>query len=80
MNIIKKLIGNADAESRYPIPGEMDQIKDFVSSGDRRLRLVKALNESWERIVKKTIQSFHIYTWLARPGIGEISCCCEGGE
>ncbi len=52
MSIIKKLIVNADAESRYLTPGEMDQIKSFVMSGDRRLRLVKTLTESRDRIVK----------------------------
>jgi allophycocyanin alpha subunit len=53
MSIIKKLIVNADAESRYLTPGEMDQIKGFVMSSDRRLRLVKALSDSRERIVKQ---------------------------
>lgn len=52
MSIIKKLIENAGTECRYPSSGEMDQIKGFVMSGDRRLQLVKALAESCERIVK----------------------------
>lgn len=69
MSIIKKLIVNADAESRYPTPGEMDQIKDFMISGDRRLRLVKALNESRERIVKQaTNQLFQQRPSLVAPG------------
>lgn len=69
MSIIKNLIVNADAESRYLTPGEMDQIKDFVISGDRRLRLVKALTESRERIVKQAaLQLFQRRPNLVSPG------------
>lgn len=69
MSIIKKLIVNADAESRYLTPGEIDQIKGFVMSGDRRLRLVKALTESRERIVKQAAsQLFQQRPNLVSPG------------
>lgn len=69
MSIIKKLIVNADAESRYPTPGEMDQIALFMMSGDRRLRLVKALTDSRERIVKQSVsQLFQQRPSLASPG------------
>lgn len=69
MSIIKKLIANADAESRYLTPGEMDQIRGFVMSGDRRLRLVKALTESRERIVKQAgSQLFQRRPSLVSPG------------
>ncbi|MBD2465260.1 allophycocyanin [Oscillatoria sp. FACHB-1407] len=69
MSIIKKLIENADTECRYLTPGEMDQIKSFVMSGDRRLRLVKALTESRERIVKQaTNQLFQKRPSLVSPG------------
>lgn len=69
MSIIKKLIVNADAESRYLTPGEMDQIKGFVMGSDRRLRLVKALTESRERIVKQAgSQLFQRRPSLVSPG------------
>lgn len=69
MSIIKKLILNADAESRYFTPGEMDLIKDFVMSGDRRLRLIKILNASRERIVKQAAnQLFQKRPSLIAPG------------
>jgi allophycocyanin alpha subunit len=69
MSIIKKLIVNADAESRYLTPGEMDQIKSFVMSGDRRLRLVKVLTESRDRIVKQAAsQLFQRRPNLVSPG------------
>ncbi len=69
MSIIKQLIVNADAECRYLTPGEMDQIKGFIISGDRRLRLVKALTESRERIIKQAAtQLFQRQPSLVAPG------------
>ncbi len=69
MSIITKLIVNADAECRYLSPGEMDQIKSFVTSSDRRLRLVKTLTESRERIVKQAAsQLFQRRPNLVSPG------------
>lgn len=69
MSIITKLIVNADAECRYLSPGEIDQIKQFVLSGDRRLGLVKRLTESRERIVKQAAgQLFQRNPSLVSPG------------
>ncbi len=53
MSIVTKSIVNADAEARYLSPGELDRIKSFVASGERRLRIVQALTENRERIVKQ---------------------------
>ncbi|MBD2110066.1 allophycocyanin [Nodosilinea sp. FACHB-13] len=53
MSIVKTLIINADAECRYLTPGEAEQIKIFVASGARRVRLVKALADGRDRIVKQ---------------------------
>jgi allophycocyanin alpha subunit len=69
MSVIQKLIVNADAECRYLTPGEMDQIKGFMMSSDRRLRLVKTLTESRDRIVKEaTKQLFQRRPNLVSPG------------
>jgi allophycocyanin alpha subunit len=69
MSIITKLIVNADAECRYLSPGEIAQIKQFVTSGDHRLRLVKALTESRERIVKQAAsQLFQRRPDIVSPG------------
>ena len=38
MSIVSNSIINADAEARYLSPGELDQIKAFVTGGQRRLR------------------------------------------
>ncbi|HHP7244626.1 MAG TPA: allophycocyanin [Elainellaceae cyanobacterium] len=53
MSIVTKSIVNADAEARYLSPGELDRIKTFVSSGERRLRIAQVLTDSRERIVKQ---------------------------
>jgi allophycocyanin alpha subunit len=53
MSIVTKSIVNADAEARYLSPGELDRIKGFVSSGERRLRIAQTLTDSRERIVKQ---------------------------
>ncbi len=53
MSIVTKSIVNADAEARYLSPGELDRIKSFVSSGEKRLRIAQTLTDSRERIVKQ---------------------------
>lgn len=53
MSIVTKSIVNADAEARYLSPGELDRIKSFVTTGEKRLRIVQILSESRERIVKQ---------------------------
>ena len=52
MRIVTKAIVNADAEARYLSPGELDRIKSFVSTGERRLRIAQVLTDSRERLVK----------------------------
>jgi allophycocyanin alpha subunit len=53
MSIVTKAIVNADAEARYLSPGELDRIKTFVASGERRLRIAQTLTGSRERLVKE---------------------------
>ena len=53
MSIVTKAIVNADAEARYLSPGELDRIKSFVTTGERRLRIAQVLTENRERIVKQ---------------------------
>ncbi|HEY9604815.1 MAG TPA: allophycocyanin subunit alpha [Allocoleopsis sp.] len=53
MSIVSKSIVNADAEARYLSPGELDRIKSFVTTGERRLRIAQTLTDSRERLVKQ---------------------------
>ena len=69
MSIVKKIIVNADAEVRYPTPGELDQMKLFVKDGDRRVRLVQVLTGNRERIIKQAgNQLFQKRPDLVAPG------------
>ncbi len=53
MSIVTKSIVNADAEARYLSPGELDRIKAFVASGERRVRIAETMSSSRDRIVKE---------------------------
>lgn len=53
MSVVTKSIVNADAEARYLSPGELDRIKNFVTGGERRLRVAQTMTENRERIVKQ---------------------------
>ena len=53
MSIVSNSIINTDAEARYLSPGELDQIKAFVTGGQRRLRVAQVLAEGRELIVKQ---------------------------
>jgi allophycocyanin alpha subunit len=53
MSIVTKSIVNADAEARYLSPGELDRIKAFVTSGEKRVRIAQIMSDSRERIVKE---------------------------
>lgn len=52
MSTITKMILQADDEARYFTPGELEQIKIFIKSSDRRLQLAQALSQSRVRIVE----------------------------
>lgn len=54
MSFIIKAIANADAEARFLSPGELDQIRSFVTSSGSRLNLIKILTENRDRIVKQS--------------------------
>ncbi|BCL33659.1 allophycocyanin [Nostoc sp. MS1] len=69
MSLIIKSILGADSEARYFTPGELEPIKSFIKSGERRLRLVQALNENRERIVKQSAnQLFQKRPDIISPG------------
>ncbi|MEL7034341.1 MAG: allophycocyanin [Cyanobacteria bacterium J06592_8] len=52
MSIVTKSIVNADAEARYLSPGELDRIKAFVTTGERRVRIAETMSSARERIIK----------------------------
>jgi allophycocyanin alpha subunit len=69
MSVVTKSIVNADAEARYLSPGELDRIKSFVSSGQRRLRVAQTLTDNRERIIKQAgDQLFQLRPDIVSPG------------
>ncbi|WP_287127502.1 allophycocyanin [Candidatus Cyanaurora vandensis] len=69
MSVVTKAIVSADAEARYLSPGELDRIRGFVSSGERRLRVAQGLTEGRERIIKQAgDQLFQKRPDLVSPG------------
>jgi allophycocyanin alpha subunit len=76
MSIIRKLIVNADAECRYLNPSELEQVKSFAISSDRRLRLVKALTGSRDRIVKQAANQL----FQQRPSLVSVGGNAYGKE
>ncbi|GAB4211706.1 MAG: allophycocyanin subunit alpha [Synechococcales cyanobacterium] len=69
MSVVTKSIVNADAEARYFSPGELDRIKSFMGSGERRLRVAQILADSRERIVKQAAdQLFQKRPDVVSPG------------
>ncbi|AFY57489.1 Phycobilisome protein [Rivularia sp. PCC 7116] len=69
MSVITKIIINADADIRYLTPGELEEINLFIKSSDRRLKIVKTLTTSRDRIVKEAAsQLFQRSPNLVSPG------------
>jgi len=52
MSAITKAILNADAEARYLSPGEIDVVRSYLTSGERRVRVARVLSENALSIVK----------------------------
>jgi len=69
MSIVTKSIVNADAEARYLSPGELNRIKSFVTTGERRVRIAETLTGARETIVKDAgSQLFQKRPDVASPG------------
>jgi allophycocyanin alpha subunit len=52
MSAITKAVLNADAEARYLSPGELDVIRSYLQSGERRVRVARALADNAQKIVR----------------------------
>jgi allophycocyanin alpha subunit len=69
MSAITKAILNADAEARYLSPGEIDVVRSYVASGERRVRVARVLSENARNIVKSGgDQMFQKRPDLVAPG------------
>ncbi len=63
MSVVTKVILNADEELRYPSSGELNSIKDFLQTGEQRVRIAGVLAENEKRIVQEASKQL----WKKRP-------------
>ena len=53
MSIVKQVILKADDELRYPSSGELEGIKNFLTTGEKRVRIAENLATNEKKIVEK---------------------------
>lgn len=53
MSIVSQVILKADDELRYPSSGELEGIKNFLTTGERRVRIAETLANNEKKIVDK---------------------------
>lgn len=51
MSIVSQIILKADDELRYPSSGELEGIKSFLTTGERRVRIAETLASNEKKIV-----------------------------
>ncbi|MBD1867895.1 allophycocyanin [Oculatella sp. FACHB-28] len=63
MSVVSQVILNADDELRYPTSGELEGIKEFLQTGEQRIRIAAALSENEKKIVQEASKQL----WKKRP-------------
>ncbi|BAZ66616.1 MAG: allophycocyanin [Pelatocladus maniniholoensis HA4357-MV3] len=63
MTVVSQVIFKADDELRYPSSGELKSIKDFLQTGEQRVRIVSTLAENEKKIVQEATKQL----WQKRP-------------
>lgn len=63
MTVISQVILQADDELRYPSSGELKNIKDFLQTGEQRVRIASTLAENEKKIVQEATKQL----WQKRP-------------
>lgn len=63
MSIVSNVILKADDELRYPSSGELNNIKDFLQTGEQRMRIASTLAENEKKIVQQASKQL----WQKRP-------------
>ncbi len=53
MSVVEQVLLKADDELRYPTLDELQNIRDFLQTGEQRTRIATILAENEEKIVKK---------------------------
>jgi len=69
MSVVSQVILQADDELRYPSSGELEGIKNFLGTGEKRVRIAETLADNEKKIVQKAGQSlFRIHPEYRSPG------------
>lgn len=63
MSVVSRFILQADDELRYPTSGELRSIKDFLETGEQRMRIANTLAENEKKIVQQASKQL----WQKRP-------------
>jgi allophycocyanin-B len=63
MSVVSQVILNADDELRYPSSGELKSIKEFLQTGEQRMRIATTLAENEKKIVQEASRQL----WRKRP-------------
>lgn len=63
MSVVRQVILQSDDELRYPSSGELKNIKDYLQTGEQRLRIVNTLTENEKKIVEQATKTL----WQKRP-------------
>lgn len=63
MSVVSQIILQADDELRYPSSGELQNIQDFMKTGEQRTRIAGTLSENEKKIVDQASKQL----WKKRP-------------
>ena len=63
MSVVSQIILQADDELRYPSSGELQNIQDFMKTGEQRTRIAATLSENEKKIVGQASKQL----WKKRP-------------
>ena len=63
MSVVSQVILKADDELRYPSSGELKNIKEFLQTGEQRMRITTTLAENEKKIVQQASKQL----WQKRP-------------
>lgn len=53
MSLVSQIIIQADDELRYPTSGELENLQDYLNTGERRFKIIRVLRDKERDIVTK---------------------------
>lgn len=69
MSLVTQVILNADEELRYPTIGELETIKDYLKTGERRLKIISLIQDKEQSIIRTASKRiFQLHPEYIAPG------------